>query len=88
MSEQTKQAALMTGSSVFLFLALVNLSLTGVGALQVRNKVNPIRRVVTLLQEMAKKITEEGEQKAAMYENLKCYCGTRLFACFSDLNPF
>ena len=66
----------MTGSSAFLFLALVNLSLTGVGAVQVRNKVNPIRRVVTLLQEMAKKITEEGEQKAAMYENLDCYCGT------------
>ena len=41
----------------------------GVGAVQVRNKVNPIRRVVTLLQEMAKKITEEGEQEAAMYEN-------------------
>ena len=76
LSEQTKQAALMTGSSVFLFLALVNLSLTGVGAVQVRNKVNPIRRVVTLLQEMAKKITEEGEQEAAMYENLECYCGT------------
>ena len=45
--------------------------------LQVRNKVNPIRRVVTLLQEMVKKITEEGEQKAAMYENLECYCGTQ-----------
>ena len=35
--------------------------------------MNPIRRVVTLLQEMAKKITEEGEQKA---DNLECYCGT------------
>ena len=66
----------MTGSSAFLFLALVNLSLTGVDAVQVRNKMNPIRRVVTLLQEMAKKTTEEGEQKAAMYENLECYCGT------------
>ena len=44
--------------------------------MQVRNKVNPIRRVVTHLQEMAKKITEEGEQEAAMYENLECYCGT------------
>ena len=66
----------MIGRSAFLFLALANLSLSGVGAVQVRNKVNPIRRVVTLLQEMAKKITEEGEQKAAMYENLECYCGT------------
>ena len=66
----------MIGRSAFLFLALANLSLSGVGAVQVRNKVNPIRRVVTLLQEMAKKITEEGEQKAAMYDNLECYCGT------------
>ena len=66
----------MIGRSVFLFLALVNLSLTGVGAVQVRNKVNPIRRVVNLLQEMAKKITEEGEQEAAMYKNFECYCRT------------
>ena len=66
----------MLGRSAFLFLALANLSLSGVGAVQVRNKVNPIRRVVTLLQEMAKKITEEGEQKAATYENLECYCET------------
>ena len=54
----------MLGRSAFLFLDLANLSLSEVGAVQVRNKVNPIRRVVTLLQEMAKKITEEGEQKA------------------------
>ena len=66
----------MIGRSAFLFLVLANLSLSGVGAVQVRNKVNPIRRVVTLLQEMAKKITEEGEQKAATYENLECYCET------------
>ena len=39
--------------------------------MQVRNKVNPIRRVVNLLQEMAKKITEEGEQEAAMYKNFE-----------------
>ena len=69
-------SAIMIGRSVFLFLAHANLSLSGVGAVQVRNKVSPIKRVVTLLQEMAKKITEEGEQKAAMYENLECYCGT------------
>ena len=66
----------MIGRSAFLFLVLANLSLSGVGAVQVRNKVNPIRRDVTLLQEMAKKITEEGEQKAVMYENLECYCET------------
>ena len=39
--------------------------------MQVRNKVNPSRRVVNLLQEMAKKITEEGEQEAALYKNFE-----------------
>ena len=39
--------------------------------MQVRNKVNPIRRVVNLLEEMAKKITEEGQQEAAMYKNFE-----------------
>ena len=62
--------------SCFLFLALVNLSLTGVGAVQVRNDVNPIRRVVNLLQEMARKIAEEGEEEAALYKNFECYCRT------------
>jgi len=66
----------MIGRSAFLFLALVKLSLTGVGAVQVRNRVNPIRRVVNLLQEMAKKIAEEGEQEAALYKNFECYCRT------------
>ena len=73
---ESEYSAIMLGRSAFLFLALANLSLSGVGAVQVRNKVNPIRRVVTLLQEMVKKITEEGEQKAATYENLECYCET------------
>ena len=38
--------------------------------------VNPIRRVVTLLQDMAKKITEEDEQEEAMYKNFECYYRT------------
>ena len=39
--------------------------------MQVRNKVNPSRRVVNLLQEMAKKITEEGEQEAALVQKFR-----------------
>jgi len=67
----------MIGRPSFLFLALVNLSLTGVGAVQVRrNQANPIRRVVTLLQEMSKKITELGEQEATLHKNFECYCRT------------
>ena len=39
--------------------------------MQVRNTVNPVRRVVIFLQEMAKNITEEGEQEAALYKNFE-----------------
>ena len=39
--------------------------------MQVRNTVNPIWHVVNLLQEMAEKITEEGEQEAAMYKKIE-----------------
>lgn len=35
---------------------------------------NPIRRVVTLLQEMQKEITAEVEKEKEMYEKFQCYC--------------
>merc|ERR1719384_2895475 len=35
---------------------------------------NPIRKVVTLLQSMAKKVTEEGEKADELYEKFMCYC--------------
>jgi len=35
---------------------------------------NPIRRVVNLLQAMQKKIEEEGEKEAELYEKFVCYC--------------
>ena len=53
---------------------VVGLTISGNEAIQVRTAVNPIRRVVNLLQEMAKKVTEEGEQ--ALYERFDCYCKT------------
>merc|ERR1740130_1287867 len=37
-------------------------------------KVNPIRRVVTMLQNMQKKIEAEGEKEEAMFEKFMCYC--------------
>jgi len=37
-------------------------------------RVNPIRKVVTMLQNMQKKITAEGEKQAAMFEKYMCYC--------------
>merc|ERR1719478_2119914 len=36
--------------------------------------VNPIRRVVTLLQNMEKKVEAEGQKEEALFEKFMCYC--------------
>merc|ERR1719238_873433 len=38
--------------------------------------VNPIRRVVTMLQMMAKKVAAEGEKEEEMFDKFMCYCET------------
>jgi septal ring factor EnvC (AmiA/AmiB activator) len=38
--------------------------------------VNPIRRVVTMMQAMQKKIEAEGEKEAELFEKFMCYCKT------------
>merc|ERR1719221_92371 len=35
---------------------------------------NPIRKVVTMLQNMQTKITAEGEKKEKMFDKFMCYC--------------
>lgn len=37
---------------------------------------NPIRRVVSLLQKMAKKVEEEGKREQELYDKFMCYCKT------------
>ena len=37
-------------------------------------KMNPIRRVVNLLQHMAKKIAEPGQQEVVSHHNVEFYC--------------
>eukprot|EP00928_Gymnodinium_smaydae_P069136 TRINITY_DN5252_c0_g3_i1.p1 TRINITY_DN5252_c0_g3~~TRINITY_DN5252_c0_g3_i1.p1 ORF type:complete len:726 (-),score=305.27 TRINITY_DN5252_c0_g3_i1:62-2239(-) len=37
---------------------------------------NPIRKVVTMLQAMQKKVTEEGEKEKELYNKFMCYCKT------------
>merc|ERR1719377_315337 len=37
---------------------------------------NPIRRVVTMLQMMAKKVEEEGKKQDEIFEKFFCYCDT------------
>eukprot|EP00427_Karlodinium_veneficum_P059989 CAMPEP_0169380340 /NCGR_PEP_ID=MMETSP1017-20121227/40815_1 /TAXON_ID=342587 /ORGANISM="Karlodinium micrum, Strain CCMP2283" /LENGTH=711 /DNA_ID=CAMNT_0009479771 /DNA_START=54 /DNA_END=2186 /DNA_ORIENTATION=- len=41
---------------------------------KVQSAANPIRRVVTMLQSMQKKVTEEGEKEKELFEKFMCYC--------------
>merc|ERR1719215_2521067 len=55
-------------------VALLLLSTSGAYALSERNAVNPIRRVVTLLQSMQEKVTAEGKKEKELYDAFMCYC--------------
>jgi len=55
---------------VTLLLSLVVLTPNGVSA------ANPIRRVVTMLQDMQAKVAEEGEKEKALFDKFMCYCKT------------
>jgi len=41
-----------------------------------QHALNPIRKVVTLLQTMQKKVEEDGVSEAALYKKFMCYCKT------------
>merc|ERR1719287_150613 len=41
---------------------------------KVKLAVNPIRRVVTMLQSMQTKVTNEGEKEKVLFEKFMCYC--------------
>merc|ERR1719478_185789 len=52
-------------------------------------RVNPIRKVVTMLQNMQKKVQAEGEKEAALFEKYMCYCsnaGGDLSKSIADAN--
>jgi len=59
------------------FLAVCTL-VVATGALQqssaATTAANPIRKVVTMLQNMQKKVEEEGEAEKKLYEKFMCYC--------------
>jgi len=38
--------------------------------------VNPIRRVVTMLQMMVNKVTDEGKKEKELFDKFMCYCAT------------
>jgi len=62
----------MVTSVTVLLLSLAILSPSGSIAIT----ANPIRRVVTMLQEMQVKVTEEGENEKALFDKFMCYCKT------------
>eukprot|EP00444_Apocalathium_aciculiferum_P053954 CAMPEP_0183600462 /NCGR_PEP_ID=MMETSP0371-20130417/179950_1 /TAXON_ID=268820 /ORGANISM="Peridinium aciculiferum, Strain PAER-2" /LENGTH=731 /DNA_ID=CAMNT_0025812543 /DNA_START=70 /DNA_END=2265 /DNA_ORIENTATION=+ len=39
-----------------------------------QGQMNPLRKVVSLLQSMQKRVTEEGEAEKELYEKFMCYC--------------
>merc|ERR1719506_1946554 len=44
------------------------------GADGMQNRVNPIRKVVTMLQMMQNKVSAEGKKAEAIYDKFMCYC--------------
>jgi len=40
----------------------------------VKNSANPMRRVITMLQMMVKKVEEEGKKETELFEKYMCYC--------------
>mmetsp|Transcript_14620 Transcript_14620/g.22940 ORF Transcript_14620/g.22940 Transcript_14620/m.22940 type:complete len:699 (-) Transcript_14620:58-2154(-) len=61
-------------------LALIRVTRSEVSVAVVANAVdsenagNPIRKVVTMLQAMQKKVTAEGEKEKELYDKFMCYC--------------
>merc|ERR1719460_3608306 len=53
---------------VFLALMLV------VGAM--KEEANPIRKIVTLLQDMSKEVEAEGVKEKELYDKFMCFCST------------
>jgi len=58
---------------VFALLMTAQVSASDQSSL-VANQANPIRKVVTMLQNMEKKVTAEGEKEQKIYDKFMCYC--------------
>jgi hypothetical protein len=57
-------------------LALALLAVVPAQSAEQQHALNPIRKVVTLLQSMQKKVQEEGASELALYKRFMCYCKT------------
>jgi len=59
-----------------LLLALVAVPQAAAEQQASETAANPIRKVVTMLQVMQKKVTEEGRKEQELYDKFMCYCKT------------
>jgi len=62
-------------AAVFALIALLS-SCSSVQAVDQQMVANPIRKVVNMLQNMQKKVEDEGKKEADLYEKFMCYCKT------------
>merc|ERR1719453_1876186 len=68
--------AALPKAAVLLLCAFGSVESTAVSKVEAQAgmNANPIRKVVTMLQNMQKKITAEGEHKEELYNKFMCYC--------------
>jgi len=66
----------MTGRLAVALLALLAIASGPVSSDAAAAMANPIRKVVTMLQDMQKKVSEEGEKEQKLYDKFMCYCQT------------
>merc|ERR550537_106642 len=57
-----------------MMIAIFILSSWSCTALTLKTEANPIRKVVTILQDMQKEIEDEGKKEEDMFEKFMCYC--------------
>merc|ERR1719281_34112 len=87
------------GQKGFMVLLTISTALLGSSALRTEAQihstsqqaasVNPIRKVVTMLQMMEKKVIAEGEKEEELYDKFVCYCkssGGALSKSIADAN--
>jgi len=63
---------MMVTATTLLFVSLAVTAPCGAHA----SAANPIRKVVTMLQEMQVKVTEEGKKEQELFDKFMCYCKT------------
>merc|ERR1719174_2572330 len=54
--------------------AVLLIAAIGCESVRVHNTVNPIRKVVNLLQNLQSKVTAEGKKETELFEKFECYC--------------